>query len=185
LNALAALAVATELGVPFGTVRDALEEFGGIHRRFELCGEAGGVMVVSDYGHHPEEIRATLSAAREGFGRRLLVLFQPHRYSRTRDLFNDFLEAFDAADHVILTDIYGAGEEAIEGLSGEVLYWALKRRGHLEVDYVPRREDLVEFVKPLLRVHDLVIVLGAGSIHMTAEELVRSLTGAETTWTMQ
>jgi UDP-N-acetylmuramate--alanine ligase len=185
LNALAALAVATELGVPFATVRDALEEFGGIHRRFELCGEAGGIMVVSDYGHHPEEIRATLSAAREGFGRRLLVLFQPHRFSRTRDLFNDFLEAFDAADHVVLTDIYGAGEDPIDGLSGEVLYWALKRRGHLEVDYVPRREDLVEFVKPLLRMHDLVIVLGAGSIHVTAEELVRSLTGAETTWTVQ
>jgi UDP-N-acetylmuramate--alanine ligase len=185
LNAMAALAVASELGVPFTTVRDALEEFGGIHRRFELCGESGGVMVISDYGHHPEEIRATLNAAREGFGRRLLVLFQPHRYTRTRDLFNDFLDAFDAADHLILTDIYGAGEEPIEGLSGEVLYWALKRRGHLEVDYVPRREDLVEFVKPLLRLHDMVIVLGAGSIHVTAEELVRSLTGAEATWTIQ
>jgi UDP-N-acetylmuramate--alanine ligase len=185
LNALAALAVATELGVPFETVSDALADFGGIHRRFELCGEAGGVMVISDYGHHPEEIRTTLNAAREGFGRRLIVLFQPHRYTRTRDLFSEFLDAFDAADHLILTDIYGAGEEAIDGLSGEVLYWALKRRGHLEVEYVPRREDLVEAVKPMLRVGDMVVVLGAGNIHSVAEELVRSLTGTQTTWTVQ
>ena len=185
LNALAAVAVASELGIPFEAVRSALEDFGGIHRRFELCGEAGGVMVISDYGHHPEEVRATLNAAREGFGRRLVVLFQPHRFTRTRDLFNEFLDAFDAADHLVLTDIYAAGEEPVDGLSGEVLYWALKRRGHLEVDYVPRREDLVEAVKPLLRVNDMVIVLGAGSIHATAEELVRSLTGTQSTWTVQ
>jgi UDP-N-acetylmuramate--alanine ligase len=185
LNALAALAVATELRVPFATVQAALDDFGGIHRRFELCGEAGGVMVISDYGHHPEEVRATLNAAREGFGRRLVVLFQPHRYTRTRDLFNEFLDAFDAADHLLLTDIYPAGEEPVDGLSGEVLYWALKRRGHLEVEYVPRREDLVEAVKPLLRVDDIVIMLGAGNIHATAEELVRSLIGSQSTWTVQ
>ncbi len=185
LNALAALAVATELGVSFETVREALQEFGGIHRRFELCGEAGGIMVISDYGHHPEEIRATLAAAREGFGRRLVVLFQPHRYTRTRDLFGEFLDAFDAADHLVLTDIYGAGEEAVDGLSGDVLHWALKRRGHLEVTYVPRRDDLVAEVLPLLRVGDMVVVLGAGNIHGVAEDLVRSLAGTHSTWTVQ
>jgi len=185
LNALAALAVATELGVSFETVAEALADFGGIHRRFELCGEIGGVTVISDYGHHPEEIRATLAAAREGFGRRLVVIFQPHRFTRTRDLFQEFLDAFDAADHLVLTDIYAAGEEPVDGLSGDVLYWALKRRGHLEVDYVPRRDDLVEAVKPLLRVGDMVIVLGAGNVHGVAEELVRALAGSHAVWTVQ
>jgi UDP-N-acetylmuramate--alanine ligase len=185
LNAVAAIAVAQRLGVPFATACAALAEFGGIHRRFELCGEAGGVTVISDYGHHPAEIRATLTAAREGFGRRLVVLFQPHRYTRTRDLFSDFLDAFDAADHLVLTDIYAAGEEAVDGLNGEVLYWALKRRGHLEVTYVPRREDLAAEVKPLLQVGDMVVVLGAGNIHGVADELVHGLVGAQSSWTVQ
>jgi len=185
LNAVAAIAVTSQLGVPFETAVEALSEFGGIHRRFELCGESGGVMVVSDYGHHPAEIRATLAAAREGFGRRLVVCFQPHRFTRTRDLFGDFLDAFDAADHLVLTDIYAAGEEPVDGLNGEVLFWALKRRGHLEVSYVPRRDDLVNELKPLLQVGDLVVVLGAGNIHGVAEELVHSLVGTQHPWTMQ
>jgi UDP-N-acetylmuramate--alanine ligase len=185
LNALAAIAVATELGVPFQRVREALTEFGGIHRRFELCGEAGGITVFSDYGHHPEEIRATLAAAREGFGRRLVVLFQPHRYTRTRDLFNEFLDCFDAADELFLTDIYAAGEEPLDGLSGDVLFWALKRRGHLEVNYVPRCDDMVAEVLPRLRPNDLVLVLGAGNIHNVAEDLIRRMSGSQGTWTVQ
>jgi len=185
LNAVAALAVATELGVPFKTVQTALAEFGGIHRRFELCGQAEGITVISDYGHHPAEIRATLAAAREGFGRRLVVLFQPHRYTRTRDLFAEFLDSFDAADHLILTDVYAAGEEPIDGLTGEVLFWALKRRGHLEVTYVPQRDDLVDSVKPALRKGDIVLVLGAGNIHGVAGDLVRALGGSQGTWTVQ
>jgi len=185
LNAIAAIAVAQQLGVPFEIASDALSDFGGIHRRFELCGEAGGVMVISDYGHHPTEIRATLAAAREGFGRRLVVLFQPHRYTRTRDLFGEFLDAFDAADQLVLTDIYPAGEEPVDGLNGEILYWALKRRGHLDVRYVPRCEDVAAEVRPLLQVGDIVVVLGAGNIHSVAEELVHGLVGAQSSWTVQ
>jgi len=185
LNAVAALAVATELDVEFETVRDALAEFGGIHRRFEVCGEAGGIMVISDYGHHPAEIRATLAAAREGFQRRLVVLFQPHRYTRTRDLFGDFLDAFDAADKLILTEVYPAGEEPIEGVTAEVLYFALRRRGHLDVSYVPDGAGLVGAVQPLLQPGDLVVVLGAGSIHEVAEPLVRALSGSQAAFTMQ
>ena len=185
LNALAALAVTTELGVPFEVVRAALAEFGGIHRRFEVCGEVGGIMVVSDYGHHPAEIRATLAAAREGFGRRLVVLFQPHRYSRTRDLFGDFLEAFDAADELVLTDIYPAGEEPIEGVTGELLYLALRRRGHLDVNYVPDWRMLPEIAQMLVRPGDLVVVLGAGSVHEVGEMLVRGLAGGQTVCTVQ
>jgi UDP-N-acetylmuramate--alanine ligase len=185
LNALAALAVATELDVSFETVREALAEFGGIHRRFEVCGEAGGILVVSDYGHHPAEIRATLAAAREGFGRRLVVLFQPHRFTRTRDLFGDFLDAFDAADHLVLTEIYPAGEEPIDGVTAEVLYFALRRRGHLDISYVPDHRALVAAVQPMLRPGDLVMVLGAGSVHEVGESLVRALSGGPSAFTMQ
>lgn len=179
LNALAALAVAAELDVDGETACRALGEFGGIHRRFEICGEPAGVMVVSDYGHHPTEIRATIAAAREGFGRRIVVLFQPHRFSRTRDLFAEFLEAFDDADQVFLTDIYPAGEEPIEGLGGEVLYGALRRRGHVDVAYVSAWRDLPEVVQGSVRPGDLVLVLGAGSIHEVGDMLVRRLSGTE------
>ena len=185
LNALATLAVAEEFDISFESVRDALAEFGGIHRRFELCGQVEGVTIISDYGHHPAEIRATLEAAREGFGRRVVALFQPHRYTRTRDLFAEFLDAFDAADQLILTDIYPAGEEQVEGLTGDVLFWALKRRGHLEVSYIPRLEDIVAQAKPTLRAGDIVVVLGAGNIHGIAEDLVRALGGSQGTWTVQ
>jgi UDP-N-acetylmuramate--alanine ligase len=185
LNALGALAAVTELQVDFDTVRQALAEFGGIHRRFEVCGEVGGIMVVSDYGHHPAEIRATLAAAREGFGRRLVVLFQPHRYTRTRDLFGDFLDAFDAADQLLLTDIYAAGEEPIDGVTGDVLYYALRRRGHLDVNYVPDWRNLAAVAQPLLRPGDMVVVLGAGSVHEVGESLVRALSGGQAAFSMQ
>src|SRR6185369_73192 len=142
LNALAAFAVADELGIPWRIVAHALGEFGGVHRRFEVRGEEQNVLVVDDYGHHPEEIRATLRAAREGFQRRLVVAFQPHRYTRTRDLFNDFLSAFDDAEQLFVTEIYPAGEDRIEGVSGDALYQALRRRGHLDVEYRASRESL-------------------------------------------
>jgi len=172
LNALAALAVAEDLEIPFRIAVHALEEFGGIHRRFEVKGEEQDVLVVDDYGHHPEEIRATLRAAREGFPRRLVVAFQPHRYTRTRDLFNEFLEAFDDADTLVLTDVYSAGEERIEGVSAEAVYQALRRRGHLDVHYVPARERVAEALGELVRPGDLVLTLGAGDIHRTGDELL-------------
>jgi len=179
LNALAALAVADDLEIPFRIAAHALEEFGGIHRRFEVKGDEQGVLVVDDYGHHPEEIRATLRAAREGFARRLVVVFQPHRYSRTHDLFAEFMEAFDDADAVVLTDIYAAGEERRDGVSSEALYQALRRRGHLDVRYVPARDRVAEALLDVIRPGDLVLTLGAGDIHRTGDELLGLLrTGA-------
>jgi UDP-N-acetylmuramate--alanine ligase len=172
LNALAALAVAEELEIPFRIAAHALEDFGGIHRRFEVKGEEHEILVVDDYGHHPEEIRATLRAAREGFPRRLVVAFQPHRYSRTRDLFNEFLEAFDDADALVVTDIYSAGEERLDGVSSEALYQALRRRGHLDVRYVPGRDRVAEALLEIVRPGDVVMTLGAGDIHRTADELL-------------
>ena len=175
LNALAAIAVADDLGIPWRLAAHALEEFGGIHRRFEVRGEERGILVVDDYGHHPEEIRATLRAAREGFARRLLVAFQPHRYSRTRDLFDDFLGAFDDADLLLLTEIYPAGETPVAGVSGEALYQALKRRGHLDIRWVAGRGRLADTLVEVVRPGDLVLVLGAGDISRTADELLAML----------
>ena len=126
-----------------------------------------------------------MAAAREGFGRRIVAVFQPHRYTRTRDLFGDFLDAFDAADHLVLTEIYPAGEEPIEGVTGKVLYFALRRRGHLDVSYVPDYRAVVGSIPPLLRPGDLVMVLGAGPIHDTGESLIRVLSGGQTAFTMQ
>jgi UDP-N-acetylmuramate--alanine ligase len=175
LNALAAAIAACEVGVPFGVVREALAGFGGIHRRFEVVGESNNILVVDDYAHHPEEIRATLRAAREGFGRRLVVAFQPHRYSRTRDLFHDFLSAFDDAERLFLTDIYVAGEDPLDGVSTESLYQALRRRGHLDVAYRASRDGLVAALLETLRPGDLLLVLGAGDVYKVGEEVFQRL----------
>jgi UDP-N-acetylmuramate--alanine ligase len=143
-NALAAVAVAHELEIPFSQTAEALEAFSGIHRRFEIKGEPKGIMVIDDYGHHPEEIRATIGAIRESWKRPLIVIFQPHRYSRTRDLFDDFLTAFEGADRLILTTVYPAGEDPIPGATGDVLYQAIKRKGHLDVEFVSDKSQIVK-----------------------------------------
>ncbi|MFN8544758.1 MAG: UDP-N-acetylmuramate--L-alanine ligase [Candidatus Binatia bacterium] len=174
LNALAALAVGDELGVSFAVAARALGEFGGVGRRFDVRGEERHVLVIDDYGHHPAEVRATLRAAREGFSRRLVVAFQPHRYSRTKDLFADFLEAFDDAHVLFLTDVYAAGEERIDGVSGEALFQALKRRGHLDVRFASRTE-LTEALLEAVRPGDLLLTLGAGDVWRVAEEILSLL----------
>jgi UDP-N-acetylmuramate--alanine ligase len=146
----------------------------GVRRRaprFEVRGEERDIVVVDDYGHHPEEVRATLRAAREGFPRRLVVAFQPHRFTRTRDLFDEFLTSFDDADVLVLTEIYPAGEDRIEGVSGEQLYQALKRRGHLDVRLVAARDQLAESLLEIVRPGDLVLTLGAGDVYKCADEL--------------
>jgi UDP-N-acetylmuramate--alanine ligase len=179
LNAVAVVAVAQELGISFSQVQEALNSFSGIQRRFEVKGEAAGILVIDDYAHHPEELRATLRAAREGVaqeeGSRVVALFQPHRYTRTRDLFEDFLSAFDDADVLLLTEVYGAGEEAIPGVSGEALYRALKKRGHADIHFLPQREDLVATTLALLQTGDVVLTLGAGDIHRVGMMLLERL----------
>jgi UDP-N-acetylmuramate--alanine ligase len=179
LNALAVVAVARELGIPFAQVQEALGAFAGIQRRFEVKGEEAGVLVVDDYAHHPEELRVTLHAAREGMAqnseRRIIALFQPHRYTRTRDLFEDFLSAFDDADTVILTEVYAAGEESIEGVSGESLYRALKKRGHVDVRFIPHKEELTTALLDVVQAGDVLLTLGAGDIYRTGVELLSRL----------
>ena len=174
-NALAAVAVGLELEIPFQRMAEALESFTGVHRRFEIKGEPQGIMVIDDYGHHPAEIRATLGAIRDGWSRPLTVVFQPHRYTRTRDLFEEFLTAFDGADRLILTEIFPAGEEAISGIQCETLYRTIKRRGHMEVEFIPRKEEIVKKLAPRLKAGEVLLTLGAGDIYKVAEEFVETL----------
>jgi UDP-N-acetylmuramate--alanine ligase len=172
LNALACCAVAHELGISFKLTAEALKEFAGVQRRFTVRGEAKGITVVDDYGHHPAEIRATLAGARASFPhRRIVCAFQPHRYTRTRDLLGEFATAFNNADSLILTDIYPAGEEAIPGVSGAKLYEAVRACGHRDASFVERGE-LAKKLRQKAREGDLVITLGAGDITHVGEELL-------------
>ncbi len=178
-NALAAIAIGVELDVPVDLIRKALAAFTGVERRFHLRGEAGSVMVVDDYGHHPTEIKATLAAARQGWSeRRLVVLFQPHRYTRTRDLLDDFAHAFKDADHLFVTEIYAASEQPIPGVSGAKLVEAIRAAGHPSVTFVERKEQLVEAVFPQVKPGDLVLTLGAGDIWKSGPALLGKLTPA-------
>ncbi len=178
-NALAAIAIGVELDVPVDLIRKGLAAFTGVERRFHLRGEAGGIMVVDDYGHHPTEIKATLAAAKQGWtDRRLVVLFQPHRYSRTRDCMEDFGHAFDQADVLFMTDIYPAGEQPIPGVSGAKLAETVQRAGHACVTYVERKEELPDHVLPQLRPGDLVLTLGAGDIWKAGTGILAKLAPA-------
>jgi UDP-N-acetylmuramate--alanine ligase len=174
-NSLATVATAHELDIPFRTVQEALREFGGIQRRFQIKGEKQGVLVVDDYGHHPVEIMATLRAARTGWERRIVVVFQPHRYSRTQALFQDFLTAFNEADVLVLSDIYPAGEDRIEGVEAKRLYEGIRDYGHRDVTYLADKKEIVEYLLRAVRSGDLVITLGAGDIWQVSEELVKRL----------
>jgi UDP-N-acetylmuramate--alanine ligase len=175
LNTLAAIAVADELAVPLDVVRDALASFGGVQRRFTIVGEQRGVITVDDYGHHPAEIEATLEAARRAFDKRIVVAFQPHRYSRTQLLMSDFARAFNRADKVLITEIYAAGEEPIPGISGQTLVDNVRAHGHHDVTFVPTRAGVTDVLEREVRPGDLVIALGAGDINKCARELLERL----------
>jgi UDP-N-acetylmuramate--alanine ligase len=174
-NALVAIAVGIELEVPVDLIRKGLAAFTGVERRFHLRGEASGIMVVDDYGHHPTEVKATLAAAKQGWDRRLVVLFQPHRYSRTRDLIEEFTHAFDQADLLFMTDIYAAGEAPIPGVSGAALADRIKAAGHQGVTFIEKKESLPDQVLPHLLPGDLVVTLGAGDIWKAGTGLLARL----------
>jgi UDP-N-acetylmuramate--alanine ligase len=164
-NTLAAIAVADELEVPLDVTKQALSSFTGVARRFSIVGQANGTDLVDDYGHHPAEVEATLSAARSAYSGRIIVAFQPHRYSRTQLLFDDFTRAFNDADVLFLADIYAAGEKPIDGISARTLARAVAEHGHHAVEYVGSRETLVERIAATAAPGDVVIALGAGDIN--------------------
>ena len=177
-NALAAVAVARHMGAGWDAIAAGLASYGGVSRRFEHLGEAEGVMVVDDYAHHPTEIEATLQAARAGFpDRRIVAVFQPHLYSRTRDFARAFGLALAAADVVFLTDVYAARERPIEGVTGEMILTHIQAAG-ADVRYVRDRADVVDQVAAELRAGDLCLTMGAGNLDIAARELLGLLSGA-------
>jgi UDP-N-acetylmuramate--alanine ligase len=178
LNALGAVAVGLEAAVPFPQIAAALEEFRGADRRFQMLGEERGVMVVDDYGHHPTEIAAVIAAARAGIDRRVVVVFQPHRYSRTSQLLHEFGIALSGADEVVLTDIYAAGESAIDGVTIEAVADSVRAAGHCPVRVVKSLEGLPAAVSGLARRGDLVITLGAGTIGTVGDRILGELRGS-------
>jgi UDP-N-acetylmuramate--alanine ligase len=174
LNALAVVALADEMGIPTDVTQGALATFNGVQRRFTVRGEARGVTVVDDYGHHPAEIRAVLRGAREAFGRRVLCVFQPHRYTRTRDLLPEFVTAFNDADVLLVSEIYAASEEPIPGISGEALADAIRAHGHRDASFVDR-PMLAAAARERARDGDIVITLGAGDVTAVGPELLAML----------
>jgi UDP-N-acetylmuramate--alanine ligase len=174
-NALAVCALALELGIDFDSLKAALSKFEGVRRRFEIMGEEGGVMVMDDYAHHPTEVKATVSTVRKVSKRRIVVVFQPHRFTRTRDIHQLFKNSFDEADEVFITEVYGAGERPIPGISGELVYRAVLRGRVGEVNYVPQWKDLIKAVRKGVGPGDLVFTLGAGNIRELGTELLGQL----------
>ena len=175
-NALAAITVGLELDIPFATIAAALESFSGVQRRLQVKGEWRDITVVDDYGHHPTEIRATLSALRDAWPeRRLVVLFQPHRYSRTKALAEEFYTAFHEADILLLTEIYSASESPIPGVTAEALLNGIKKHGHRHAYFEPSFSELLDKAMDILAPGDVVLSLGAGNIWQAGEKLLKML----------
>lgn len=174
-NSLAAVSVGLALELPFGAISEALEKFSGVHRRFEVKGEVEEVLVVDDYAHHPSEIRVTLQAARLLKRGRILAIFQPHLYTRTRDFAGAFGRSFLESDLLVVTGVYPAREEPISGVTGELVADAARKVGHREVYYVEDKDGVAELVAGLVRPGDVVITMGAGDIWKVGEELLELL----------
>jgi UDP-N-acetylmuramate--alanine ligase len=172
-NALAAVAVGLEFDLRFTDIVEHLAQFSGADRRFQLKGTVGDVMVVDDYGHHPTEIRATLAAAKEGWKRRTVVVFQPHRYTRVRDLMAEFARSFYQADLLIVTEIYRAGEEPLEGISGEALARAIQAHGHHDCVFVKDLAAVAPMLRARTRAGDMLITLGAGDVWKVGEQFMK------------
>lgn len=178
LNSLASIAVGLELGLEVEKIKEAFVTFKGIQRRFQIKGESKGIIIVDDYGHHPTEIKATLDTARNFWKGRIIALFQPHRYTRTQDLFQEFLTSFYDADVVLVMDIYSASEDEIPGISGSALAEGIRAFGHKNSIYVGDKDSAHKFLKEFLKEGDLLITLGAGDVYKVGEKLLEELKNA-------
>ncbi len=174
-NALAAIAVGLDLGVPFAKAKAGIEKFTGVYRRWEKKGEVNGIVVYDDYAHHPTECRATLSGTKSGWRKRVVCVFQPHLYSRTRDFYEEFGKAFLFADVLVVTDVYPAREEPIQGVTGELIVNAAKQFGHKEVHYVQDKQEVPRYLKKITKNGDIVITMGAGDIWKFGEEFLKEI----------
>lgn len=173
-NALGAIAAARELEIPFEKIRQSLSAYQGVSRRFEILGRAGNIMVVDDYAHHPTEIRATLQSARKGWPRRIVAVFQPHLYSRTRDLYREFAAALALADQALISDVYAAREKEIPGVNGELIAKAMSRKAA----YIADKEQIISTLKKQVRPGDMVLFIGAGDITQYAHLFFKKLNEA-------
>ncbi|RYD60620.1 MAG: UDP-N-acetylmuramate--L-alanine ligase, partial [Sphingomonadales bacterium] len=177
-NALAAIGVALELGIPDVTIQRGFAKFGGVKRRFTKVGETRGVTIIDDYGHHPVEIRAVLSAARESAEGRVIAVMQPHRFTRLGNLMDDFAQAFNDADMVYVTPVYAAGELPLEGVSSDALVEGIKRRGHRAVQAIDDADALAASLAEAVQPGDMVVCLGAGDITKWAAGLAEGIEDA-------
>ena len=174
-NSLAAMAVGLELDVPFDQAREALESFQGVHRRFEIIGQVNDIIVVDDYAHNPAKLKATFSAVRQSYNRRVVAIFQPHRYQRVKHLAEEFSRSFYQTDVLIVSSIYGAGEAPVEGVTAEKLARAIQAHGHCHVNYIPNKDEIVNTLVELVRPNDIVITVGAGDIWQVGRALLDKL----------
>lgn len=179
-NSLAAIAVARELNLDFVTIREGLKSFSGVQRRLEIKGRVGNITVVDDYGHHPTEIKETLKAMRQIWKDRLIVVFQPHRFTRTKALFDEFTKAFGNVDILILNDIYPASEEPIAGINSSALCKAIRKTGQTHVEYIPGAEETIKYLLKTVKAKDTVATIGAGSIYKIGEAFIEQLVARET-----
>ncbi len=175
LNALAAIAVAMTTGLEFGQIKKGIEQYTGVNRRFEKKGLIGDILVVDDYAHHPTEIKETLKAALNTGYERIIAVFQPHRYSRTKFLLREFAQSFDQVDHLIITDIYGAGEKPIPGVSSEELARLIAKNKGNRVDFIAHLEDIVNYLPEIIKSRDLIITIGAGDVYRAGELLLERM----------
>ncbi len=174
-NSLVAITIATELGVDFEVIKSALKKFTGVYRRFEIKADINGIMVIDDYAHHPTEVAATLSAIRTGWDRRIIAVFQPHLYTRTKDFYEEFAKSFIDSDVFICTDVYPAREEPIQGVSGQLITDAAEKFGHKSVIYVPNKIDIPDKLLEIVQEKDIVVTMGAGDIWKYGEEFIKKL----------
>jgi len=174
-NCLSAIAVGLELGIDFENIKAGLKNFSGVHRRFEIIGEVNDILIVDDFGHHPTEIRVTLQGAKLGYNRRLIAVFQPHLYSRTRDFASDFGQAFMYSDALVVTGIYGSREEPIPGVTAELIARAARDYGHREVYYIEDKQQLPQKLMDITKPGDMVISFGAGDIYRTLNKFYEQL----------
>ncbi|MDK2835883.1 MAG: UDP-N-acetylmuramate--alanine ligase [Thermosediminibacterales bacterium] len=174
-NALAATAVAKQIGISINDIRSVLRDFSGVQRRFQLIGENKNIKVFDDYAHHPTEIKATLAAAKQYNPERIIAVFQPHRYTRTLNLYEEFGDAFADADVLIITDIYSAGEKPITGVTSQLIINSIKQKQKKDVIYIPNKDEIVPYLKKIIRPGDFVFTIGAGDISKVAEQLTEQL----------
>ncbi len=174
-NALAAISIGLELEIPVEKIKKALSQFSGVYRRFEIKADIDNILIVDDYAHHPTEIEVTLKAAKEGWNKRIITIFQPHLYTRTRDFYKIFGQSFFYSDILIVTDIYPAREQPIDGVTGKLISDRAVESGHKNALYLPSESEIIDYVRKIAKPNDIIITMGAGNIWKTGEKLIKVL----------